>query len=180
MGLLRADDHVLADPLAALLPGLTGAFTRLDIVGADDVCRALQLHQEQLIQRQQALSFITVLPCLEEKINPRAEPAGTAVGMQQAAAITPATTPATTPVIKPASRPTHLLYRHVARPLKESGTALAGGCDIYRSKDGWHLRGGDSTVTVNGAVYRPGQILASGDAIAISGGDMALLIEVVA
>jgi F0F1-type ATP synthase epsilon subunit len=153
MGRLRPDDHVLADPLAALLPGLTGAFTRLDIVGTDDVCRALQLHQEQLIQREQDLSFVTTLPCLEEKIIPRAAPV---------------------------SSPTHVLYRHVARPLHESGTALAGGCEIYRSKDGWQLRGADAATMVNGARYFPDQILASGDAITIGGGSAALLIEVVA
>ena len=74
MGLLRPDDHVIADPLAALLPGLSGAFAKLDILAADDMYRALHLHQEQLLQRAQALSFVTALPCLEEKIIPRQEP----------------------------------------------------------------------------------------------------------
>jgi hypothetical protein len=68
----------------------------------------------------------------------------------------------------------------VARPLTESGTALAGGCEIYRGTEGWQLRGGDSSATVNGVAYRAGQILASGDAIAIGTGDAALLIEVMA
>ncbi len=168
MGLLRPDDHVLADPLAALLPGLTGAFTRLDIVGADAVCRALQLHEDQLIQREQALSFITALPCLQEKIIPRANPGSAVPGAQPAAAITPASTP------------THLLYGHEARPLNQSGTPLAGGGEIYCSKDGWQLRGVAATTLVNGAGYRPGQRLASGDAITVGGGSAALLIEVVA
>ena len=68
----------------------------------------------------------------------------------------------------------------MARPLHESGTALAGDCEIYRGKEGWQLRGGASAATVNGTAYRPGQILASGDAITIGTGDTALLIEVVA
>jgi hypothetical protein len=164
MGLLRPDDHVIVDPLAALLPGLSGAFAKLDILAAEDMYRALQLHQGQLIQRAQALSFVTTLPCLEQKIIPRRESPGTPL----AASITPP------------SRPTHLLYRHVARPLTESGTALAGGCEIYRSTEGWQLRGGGASATVNGNGYRPGQILASGDAITIGTGDTALLIEVVA
>ena len=172
MGLMRPDDHVLADPLAALLPGLTGAFARLDVVGADAVCSALQLHQEQLLQRDHALSFITALPCLEQTIIPAAKPAIAAPGAQPAVTITAA------------SRPTHLLYQHVARALNESGTALAGGCEIYRSKDGWQLRGADASAMVNGAAYLPGQILASGDAITVGGGivggSAALLIEVVA
>jgi hypothetical protein len=164
MGLLRPDDHVIADPLAALLPGLPEAFTRLDIVDADAVCRALQLHQERLIQREQALSFITALPCVQEKIIPRAAAPDT----RQPAAGTAA------------GRPTHLLYRHVARPLHEAGTALAGGGEIHLGTEGWQLRGADAATVVNGARYLPGQVLRSGDAISLNGGSTVLLIEVVA
>jgi hypothetical protein len=164
MGLLRPDDHVLADPLAALLPGLTGAFARLDVLAPDDMYRALQMHQRELIQREQALSFVSTLPCLRQKIVPRIEPSGA----QQ------------TTSGKAAAQPTHLLYRHKARPLHESGTALTDGCEIFRGTTGWQLRGGDSSATVNGTAYRSGQILASGDVIAIGAGDAALLIEVVA
>jgi hypothetical protein len=167
MGLLRPNDHVLADPLAALLPGLAGAFARLDVLAADDMYRALHLHQEHLIQREQSLSFVTTLPCVEQKIIPRAEPPGAPLATIQAASS------------KPATRPTHLLYRHVARPLLESGTALGGGCEIYRGTAGWQLRGASSPM-VNGAAYRPGQVLASGDAITIGDEDTALLIEVFA
>lgn len=168
MGLLRPDDHVIADPLAALLPGLTSAFTRLDVLAADDVYRALQLHQEQLIQRERALMFVTALPCLEEKILPRAGVLG-----EPPSALQPA-------VIKPPGSPTHLLYRNVARPLAEAGTALQGSCEIHRDKTGWQLRGAEAWATVNGAVYRPGQILATGDSIAFGAGETVLLIEVVA
>ncbi|HEY6131325.1 MAG TPA: hypothetical protein VIV27_04865 [Halioglobus sp.] len=162
MGLLHPDDHVLVDPLAALLPGLGSAFTRLEIVGAEDVRRALQLHQELLIQRAQALTFVTVLPCPEQKIVPRAESVGASL--------------AATPVV---TRPTHLLYRHVARPLAVSGTALEGGGELYWSQQGWQLRGTGSAM-VNGTAYLPGHVLATGDAITIGGGQTGVLIEVVA
>jgi hypothetical protein len=166
MGILRPDDRVIADPLAALLPGLTGAFERLEVVQADDMYRALQLHQGQLIQRGQALSFVTALPCIEQEIIPKKEPAST-----PAPAIP-------SPPPTPASRATHLLYQNVAQPLMESGTALADGWELYRSSEGWQLRGGVSSVTVNGAAYRPGQLMDNGDAIVIGGNDAALLIEV--
>jgi hypothetical protein len=160
MGLLRADDHVIADPLAGLLPGLSAAFTRLDVLGAKDVSRALRLHQDQLIQRNEDLRFVTALPCPQEKIIP----AAAAVSAAPAAH-------------KKASRPTHLLYQHVARPLNASGTTLGGG-EIYLGEGGWQLRGAASA-QVNGARYLAGQILGSGDAITIEGGSAALLIEVV-
>jgi hypothetical protein len=168
MGILQPDDRVIADPLAALLPGLTGAFERLEVVQADDMYRALQLHQGQLIQRGQALSFVTTLPRIEQEIIP---------GNDQARA--PGPTISSTPAAPaPASRPTHLLFQHVAQPLKESGTTLADGWELYRSNRGWQLRGGVSSVTVNGAAYRPGQLMDNGDVIVIGGSDAALLIEV--
>ena len=67
MGILRTGDRVIADPLTALLPGLNSAFEQLDILQVDDMYRALQLHQEQLIQREQALSFVTSLPLAEPR-----------------------------------------------------------------------------------------------------------------
>ena len=164
MGFARPDDRVIADPLAALLPGLAGAFAGLDILAADDIYRALCLHQDRLVQREQALHFVTALPCLGEKMFPAAAPSAA----PHAAAV------------KPASRPTHLLYQHVARPLTESGTPLWDGWELYRGSEGWQLRGAGTAARVNGAPYRHGQVLLSGDAIAIGAGDAAVLIEVVA
>jgi hypothetical protein len=166
MGVLGPDDRVIADPLAALLPGLTGAFQRLDIIGAQDMARALQLHQEQLVQREQALSFVTALPCLEEKTIPVGEQLG-----EPQRTIQP-------PEVAKANNPTHLLQQHVAWPLVESGTKLGGGWQLLRSDAGWQLHGADAAAAVNGTAYVTGQVLSTGDAIAINGGDVALLIEV--
>ncbi|MEZ5502540.1 MAG: hypothetical protein R3E50_07685 [Halioglobus sp.] len=159
IGLLRADDLVIADPLAALLPGLGGAFQQLEILQADDIQRALRAHQEQLVQREQALSFVTALPCLAQ--------APVSGG--------PA---APTPAAEPPRRPTHLLQRHLARPLIESGTALGNDWELYWSSQGWQLRGAGTAARVNDRAYLPGQILGTGDAIAIGGADPVLLIEV--
>jgi hypothetical protein len=68
----------------------------------------------------------------------------------------------------------------VARPLAEAGTALQGSCEIHRDKAGWQLRDAEAWATVNGAAYRPGQILATGDSISFGAGETVLLIEVVA
>jgi hypothetical protein len=153
MGALRASDHVIADPLAGLLPGLGAAFGSVDVLAADDVHRALQMHQQHLVQHEQDLRFVTALPSLQEK---------------------------TISLPEPARRPTHLLQQHVARALNEHGTALAEGGEIYLGKDGWQLRGADASTTVNGARYLAGQVLERGDTISIGPGAPVLLIEVVA
>jgi hypothetical protein len=170
IGIARAADRVIADPLAALLPGLGGAFATLDVLAADDIHRALRQHQDNLIQREQALHFVTALPCLAQKT--ATDAAATTMPAAPQAIPPPAT--------KLASRPTHLLYRHMARPLSAEGTALWDGWELYRDSAGWQLRGQGAGAMVNGAPYRPGQALATGDMIAIGAGDVAVLIEVVA
>ena len=171
VGVLRPDDQVIADPLAALLPGLTATFERIAVLQPDDVRRALQAHQAQLVQREQALSFVTALPCLDAE-----------VVSSDAANKGPPVTPA--PVKLPAqastTQPTHVLYRHRAQPLMETGTTLEGGCDIYRGNKGWQLRDSSTPAIVNGATYHPGQILACGDTIHTGPDitDVELLIEV--
>ena len=171
VGVLRPDDQIIADPLAALLPGLTATFERIAVLQPDDVRRALQAHQAQLVQREQALSFVTALPCLDAE-----------VVSSDAANKGPPVTPA--PVKLPAqastTQPTHVLYRHRAQPLMETGTTLEGGCDIYRGNKGWQLRDSSTPAIVNGATYHPGQILACGDTIHTGPDitDVELLIEV--
>jgi hypothetical protein len=168
--------RVIADPLAALLPGLGGAFATLDVLAADAIHRALHQHQDKLIQREQALHFVTALPCLAQTTSAAAAPRD--APRPATAAMLQASTAVTT---QPASRPTHLLYRHMARPLSAAGTALWDGWELYRDSAGWQLRGqGTGAALVNGAPYRPGQALATGDMIAIGVGDIAVLIEVVA
>ena len=174
MGVLRADDHVITDPLAALLPGLTNLFEQMDVLQEDDIRRALQAHQAQLIQREQALSFVTALPCLDQ--NKMAAPDSTIEAPE-------ATSSAVNrrPIKELTSQPTHILYQCTARPLIETGTTLGAGYDLYRSNGGWQLRDSGTPAIVNGATYHSGQILACGDTINIGADatDAALLIEVV-
>jgi hypothetical protein len=162
MATLRPEDQVIADPLAALLPGLCGAFPDMQVLQGSDIRDALQSHQGQLTQRAEALSFIKTLPLLRLKDAPAA-----------------ATQPAISPP-EPAPQPTHLLEGGVARPLDAAGTELAEGWSLYRDQSGWQLRGSGSAARVNGDPWQPGQVLACGDAIAIDGGDATRLIEVVA
>jgi hypothetical protein len=185
IGVLRPQDRVIADPLAALLPGLTGAFQHLDILQAEDMLRALRLHEERLVQRAQALSFITALPCAEPRTAIPGAQAAAAPPPQDsaAAAITTAVTPPAAP--KPVSRATHLLSQHVAKPLLAAGTALADGWELYRDSDGWQLRGSGTSgfnstasCTVNGRPHQAGQVLDSGDVIVIGTAAAATLIEV--
>ena len=168
IGVLRPDDRVIADPLSALLPGLSSAFEQLDILQADDIYRALQLHEAQLVQREQALSFITALP----SASPPSRGASTIAPDRPA----PNTPPSPAP--KPACRATHLLTGHVAQRLVASGTALAEGCELHRTDGGWLLRGATAAVTVNGSPYQSGQLLDTGDTIDTGSGAAATLIEV--
>jgi hypothetical protein len=168
MGILQPGDRIIADPLAALLPGLTGTFEALDILQVDDIHRALQLHQSRVIQREQALSFFNALPFLEQR-----------TAAANASFKTESLSLQSAPDNR-APQPTHLLDRHVARPLVGSGTPLPNGWSLYQSKEGWQLRGEGAAALVNGQAYRPGQILATGDAIVIDGSSAALLIEVMA
>jgi hypothetical protein len=166
MGILRPDDQVIADPIAALLPGLASEFPGLDILQTDDMRRALQSHEGQLVQREQALDFVTTLPRLKEK---------------QITEATPASAPLTTkdePSEKPASQPTHLLQNHVAQPLTNTGMAMANGWEIFHSEQGWQLRGSGSAPRVNGREYHPGQILGTGDSVSTGEGPAVTLIEV--
>jgi hypothetical protein len=189
MGVLRPQDRVIADPLAALLPGLTGAFQHLDILQADDMYRALRLHEERLVQRTQALSFITALPCAEPRAASHSTQAAAAHPPVTAAtpvtppvapptAAQPAPAPAPPPIPKAVSRATHLLSQHVATPLLATGTALADGWELYRDSDGWRLRGAGAGATVNGRPWHSGQVLDCGDLIAIGTAVAGTLIEV--
>ena len=174
IGALRPDDQIIADPLAALLPGLTATFERIAVLQPDDVRRALQAHQGQLIQREQALSFVTTLPCLDQDIT-----ASPIKASESPHAMPPPVK--TSPSERAATQPTHVLYQHTARPLIAEGTKLAAGRDLYRSSEGWQLRDSSTPAIVNGATYHSGQILACGDTINTGQGvtDIALLIEVV-
>ena len=166
IGVLRPDDRIIADPIAGLLPGLAGRLPQMEVLEADSIRRALQQHQAQLVQRGQALSFVTSLPCLEEKIVPRVqEPATPTVAQEQADTA-------------PIATPTHLLRDSVARPLTANDAGLGGDWELYQSSEGWQLRGTGRAPGVNNADYQCGQVLACGDTISDDTGCETLLIKV--
>jgi len=166
MGILRPDDQVIADPIAALLPGLAGEFPMLDILQTDDMRRALQSHEGQLVQREQALNFVTILPRLKESQIAEATPASASLATKDA------------PREERASQPTHLLQNHVARQLTNTPMVMANGWELFHSEQGWQLRGSGSAPHVNGHEYHPGQILGTGDSVSCAGVATITLIEV--
>ena len=155
-------DTLVAEPVAALLPGLESAFPALEVVEEDAVCRALAAHGDDLVQRGEALGFVTTLPQLA--LREKTAPARFQAAPESATA--------------DESDPTHLLQDARARPLAAGGTALRDGWEIFRGEDGWQLRGGEPRITVNGAEYEPGQRLRTGDEIGLGAQRFALLIEV--
>ncbi len=70
IGAPQAGDRVLADPVASLLPGLAAQLPGFEPLAADSVRRALEHHLERLVQREQALSFVTTLPALAGAVTP--------------------------------------------------------------------------------------------------------------
>lgn len=163
MGALRPEDRVIVDPIANLMPGLADHFPQMEVVADDGVRQALQRHQDRLIQRGQALSFITSLPCPEAATTPPAQ-SSPVVTADIAVAKAPA--------------PTHLLHDARALPLAAAGRALAAGWEIHQDAGRWLLRGGSEAPQVNGSPYRRDQALVLGDHIEIAGSRFRL-IEVV-
>ena len=164
MGVVRPDDRIIVDPVAALLPGLASSLPQMEVLAADSIRRALQQHQEQLVQRGQALSFVTSLPCLEEKIIPRLQDSATGKTEQKAE--------------KQIVHPTHLLIGSVARPLAAMSNAPLGDWALVKRHEGWQLHGSGHPPLVNNAPYQADQVLQRGDTIATDNDDQAHLIEV--
>lgn len=153
IGAPQAADRVLAEPLAALLPGLRNSFTDLAIANADDLWQATQQHGERLIHRDGPLHFISALPSLSSG---------------HGDAIEPAFIPAI-----PAARPSHLLRGAIASPLKDN-MILHQGTRLADTPSGWTIAG---NAMVNGAACEAGTLLAAGDRIELEDGE-GLLIEV--
>ena len=131
-----------------------------------DLRNALQQHQAQLVQRGQALSFVTALPCLAESTE-----AITATAME----------PAPPPEPEPAPVPptaTHLLRGTKAVSLATDGTDVGNGWQLVAAERAWQLRGEGAAPQVNGAQYSPGRMLGAGDRLSVDGDTDALLIEV--
>lgn len=161
MGVLRPGDQVIADPVAGLLPGLAERLPGLVILEVGSIRTALERQLDRLVQREQALSFITALPSLASG-TPPAETA-------------PA---ASEPVAPPKPAATHLLQGHQAIGLASTGTTLGRGWDIHHTAAGWQLRGSGDPLLVNGAPAKTGQLLGGGDSIRIGDAPEIRLIEV--
>ncbi len=129
MGTLNPGDRLIADPVAGLLPGLAGQLPGLEVLAPDSVRIALEQHMDLLVQREQALSFVTVLPSLA----PAAPAAEAGPAVIEPVALTPA---------RPAA--THLLQGHRARPLAGDSASLGGGWTLRRSADRLAVGGGGS------------------------------------
>lgn len=171
LGSVRPGDRVLVDPVAALLPGLSEQLPQMEVLAADSVRHALEQHLEQLVQREQALSFVTSLPKLDTNA---AAPAPAAAAVTMPTAVTEAVAPPPAP----APAPTHLLVDDQAQALATGGSVLDPGCEIYLTGSGWQLRGDTDAAKVNDTPYRAGQSLQRGDRIRIGTGSEARLIEV--
>jgi hypothetical protein len=171
IGVLKPGDRVIMDPGANLLPGLIEQFSRAEIVSKTALSQAVEQQQAKLLQRDQALNFITSLPCLVQPGAPlRNEPASES---PQHTAVPAASGQAQKAV------PTHLLRGASAVALVASGTAVGEGWELHYSAGNWQLRGdGHKAVQVNDTAYRPGQALHSGDTVVIGAGTCALLIDV--
>ena len=163
MGAAQPGDKVIADPLAGLLPGLAERLPGLQLLAPDSVRTALEHHIERLVERGQALSFVTALPVLADA----------------AAPVQPAPQP-TSQVPTAADRPaaTHLLQGHRALPLAAAGQTLGQGWSLHPTPAGWLLRGAGAGVRVNGATRDPDTLLGGGDTLRIGDGPELLLIEV--
>jgi len=159
IGALKPGDRVIMDPVTSLLPGLVELFPPAELVSNTTLPQAVEQHQHHLVQRDEALNFITSLPCLVEQSAPLTtnEPAS------ELPQHTPV--PAVTGQAQQAA-PTHLLTGASAVALVAGGTAVGAEWEVYYSAGNWQLRGDNpETVQVNGAAYPPGQALHCGDTI---------------
>lgn len=161
MGTPQPGDQVIADPLAGLLPGLAERLPGVQFLKGDGVRTALEMHLDRLVERGQALSFVTSLPCsAAPEAPPASEPAAPA------------------PVIEAKPAATHLLRGYRALPLASAGTRLGQGWELHRVSGGWQLRGAGTGVLVNGAAAQPEQLLGGGDTLRVGDDPALLLIEV--
>ncbi|MDO8862624.1 hypothetical protein Q6D67_13015 [Haliea sp. E1-2-M8] len=161
----QAGVTLLLDPLAALLPGLRERLAGT-ILHATDLPRALAAHEGLLVQRAEALDFVTSLPQLGERA---------------AAAQAPAAPPPAAAAPAEAPRPTHLLLGNRARPLQADGTSLGGGWSLLQgSNEQWqlHAASGAGGLERNGQPARDSEAVASGDRLRLPDGADALLITV--
>jgi hypothetical protein len=155
---------IIADPLGALLPGLQQRFGQIEILPNDALLRAIQQQGDRLVQRDEALNFMSSLPLLKRR--------ETALEPQP---IEPAPLAMSTPAI----HPTHVLQNGVASALPSTGLSLSPDCLLLDNANQWLLQGqGTSACQVNDSAYS-GQALQAGDTIRCGNGAHYTLIQVV-
>lgn len=160
-----AGTTLLLDPLAALLPGLQQRLAGT-LLHAADLPRALAAHEDLLVQRAEALDFVSSLPQLGEGSSAARAPAEP----EPAAAAQPQAAP-----------PTHLLLGSEARPLQADGTSLGGGWSLLQGDNRqWllHAASGAGPLEHNGQPGRDSEAVASGDRLRLADGADVLLITV--
>jgi hypothetical protein len=160
IGNLDPGDRVIMDPVARLMPGLGEQFPQAAFVDNTALPQAVEQNQVRLLQRDQAIVYVTSLPC---PIQSTPVPAAPEPARQVAA--------------------THLLMGASAAPLVAGGTPVGAGWELHYRAGAWRLRGDSSAAAqVNGADYHSGQPLHCGDTICIDAGadaaTSAMLIEV--
>ena len=161
MGGAQAEDRIITDPIAGLLPGLLERLPGPEVLPPEALYMALNQHRDRLVQRGEALAFVTSLPCLGEPASHRPEQSRPE------------------PMTESFSAPTHLLQGNRALPLAPAGTEIGPDCRLCRDDNGWQLRGDSGSVRVNGGHWRHERPLRAGDAITTGSGAQLLLIEVV-
>lgn len=165
--------RLLADPLAALLPGIGEALPGLQVLDNERLPAALPAFEAQVLRREEPLILVTALPCDRAGAEPQAD-------TSQSPASLPREREAGPPPVAPAGpTPTHLLQGFRARPLDAAGTELGGGWTLFRKNSAWLLRGpGETPATVNGQPYAEGRHIHCGDTLAVAGALAGVVIEV--
>jgi hypothetical protein len=164
MGILSASDRVLLDPLASLLPGIGEQIPQAEFIAVDALPEALNLHMDNLVQRDETLNFITALPCLSQPIQPQ-----------------PADVVAPPPPVQNhrGPLPSHILQGASATALAEHGSLIDADLSLEYTAGQWVLSGTASGASrVNGDHYLPGTALFAGDTISTPSGTTVTLIEV--
>jgi hypothetical protein len=171
MGVLAPEDRIIVDPIATLLPGLQERIPQTEVLAADALPRALKLHMDNLIQRNETLKFITTLPCLGETPPTHTEDIA---GEPDNTPSEPAPAEQATPAV-----PTHVLLGATASPLQAGGTTLNPELELHCDHGRWILRGhGIGSAQVNNEAYTAGVALGAGDSISWGAATAAVLIEV--
>jgi hypothetical protein len=126
-----------------------------ELVAEKALSETLEQHIDSLVQPSQgdqALHFVTSLPCLNRSA-------------RSASKTTPE--PEAERPAEPEPKqiaPTHLLKGALATALSPTGIALGDSAELYNANNHWLVRG-SSAIRVNGEEYVPGQALLCGDRI---------------